>query len=634
MRHVSGIRARIAARVAAVAVALLCAAPALQAAEIVGLNDATTRVTLTPFLSVYRDTTGARTLADVQSEFARGQFAPCTGNCPAFGFTTDAVWVRFVAQGASQSGLSWLLELQTTRMDEVDVYFVQASGAVEHKEAGNARRPSPRVVDGRQPAFPFRFAAGERLEVFVRVYSETSVQLPLDVWEATAFEQAQVRRDVPFALLFGYMAALIVFGFVFSVFARDIGYATYSLSLIGFCGAYFIMSGQYAVAALPGRAFAAKTGVILMSELAVGMMIPYLRHLLDLGRTMPRIDGWMRWILWSVGPMTLLLVAFPFGTVYVFIIAHLTLMGMSSMAVAIVAWLRGSHAGRDYARAWILFWILFGVTQTEVFARIPPSLPDGLFIMLGTTLSATLFLVAMVSRVGEIRRGMQQAQEQLLALERQTSRDLRQQMQQEQMLIRDLHDGIGGLTANVAILAEVGRRDTPAGEARDRFEQISRLASEGGAEVRSLISSIEAREMSWPDVFAECRRYGHVVLPPHGIAFDFAEQGYEDQPGPGLFAGLSLFRVFKEALTNAVKHSGCTDVSARAEFGPRQFRLTVRDNGRGMSAGSQEGRGLRNMASRIGEMGGTMQCRSQGGTELVFDLPLPLTLSTSLLEDA
>ena len=138
--------------------------------------------------------------------------------------------------------------------------------------------------------------------------------------------------------------------------------------------------------------------------------------------------------------------------------------------------------------------------------------------------------------------------------------------------------------------------------------------------------------MLWPDFFDECRRHGNLVLPPHGILFAFAQTGYADQPGPGLYPGLSLFRVFKEALTNAVKHSGCTEVTVLAEFSPTWFRLRVRDNGRGMAAAEAVGRGLRNMAARIQEMGGTMTRRSRGGTVLVFEAPLPLTLAAGLPE--
>jgi signal transduction histidine kinase len=100
-----------------------------------------------------------------------------------------------------------------------------------------------------------------------------------------------------------------------------------------------------------------------------------------------------------------------------------------------------------------------------------------------------------------------------------------------------------------------------------------------------------------------------------------------------VFAGLSLLRVIKEAMANAVKHAACSQVKLVAEFSPDHLRLTIRDNGVGFpSPAHREGRGLRNMAARTRELGGTMSYRSMQGAELVFDLPLPLKLQISPAE--
>jgi signal transduction histidine kinase len=55
----------------------------------------------------------------------------------------------------------------------------------------------------------------------------------------------------------------------------------------------------------------------------------------------------------------------------------------------------------------------------------------------------------------------------------------------------------------------------------------------------------------------------------------------------------------------------------------------MRDNGRGLGATPGSGHGLPNMAARIQDLGGTMTCRSEQGTELVFALPLPLPSEAS-----
>lgn len=632
VRRLEPFRVKRLPTIVALGVWLLAMISSGRAAEVVDLRDDTNQLSLTPYLAAYRDPTGIKTLADVRQEAERSQFAPITGRWPSFGFTRDVIWLRFALQSESRSDSTWFLQLRTPRMDDVDIYLVPSSGPVEPLEAGNLRRPSAPMVDNKWPVFPLRVEAGEKVEAFLRVHSETALHLPLELWEAKAFASAQARQEAAYAAFFGYLAALIMLGFVFSMFARDRGYAIYSASLIGFFFFHFIFTGYYAWLDLPGRAFVAKQGMILVSAVCLYLIVLYVRYLLDLAHTMPRADRWARRMLWSIPATTVLFLAVPFASMYPFLLAQGVLIGIFSLAVALSAWRQGSRAGGYYVMAWMLFWTLFVVGQLQWFGgRILAQQPE-LFAMLGTALSATLFLIAMADRVREIRQNMRQAQAQLLAMERQATRELRQQLQQEQLLIRDLHDGIGGLTANVAILAELGRREAQAETERERFARISELASEGGAEVRSLISSIEAREMLWPDFFDECRRHGNMVLSPHGIAFTFAEDGYATQPGPGLFPGLSLFRVFKEALTNAVKHSGCTEVTALAEFGPRQFRLTVRDDGRGIPSAAGGGRGLQNMASRIREMGGTMTSRSETGTELVFELPLPLQLATGLPE--
>lgn len=599
------------------------------AAVTVRLDEATAVLPLAPFLSLYRDASGAMTVDGAREVSARGLFSPGTQRRPSLGFTKDAVWVRFAARNHGPAAALWFVELRTPRMDTVDAYLVRSSGEVEHFVAGNLRPPPPRGEEALHPVFPLSLKAGETGEFFLRVHSETSVQLPLGIVAARSVAAARAGTGVFPAGLFGYLSALIVLGVVFGVASRERGCVIYSLSLVGIFACYLILSGYWSWLGLPGRAFMVKQGVILTGEFAAFMMVAFQRRVLDLGVVMPRVDRWAVRVMWAGAAATPVLLVIPYRSGYPLFVAHLLLLGVALMVVGFRAWRRGVRVARFYSLAWVVFWLCLGVSSIHFLARQPMSHLPWMYGLLGMVVSATLFLVAIADRVREIRRSAMKAQARLLEAERKVSEELRLQMRREQLLVRDLHDGVGGLTANLAVLAEVGRRDASEAQDRERFARISVLASDGGAEVRSLMSSLEVREMSWPDFFDECRRYGQMALPPHGIAFTLAETGYTEQPGPGVFPGLSLLRVIKEALTNTVKHSGCTRVGVLAEFAPHQVRLTVRDNGRGLPAGPANGRGLRNMAARIHELNGTMGCRNHDGLELVFEISLPVTLVDS-----
>ena len=86
----------------------------------------------------------------------------------------------------------------------------------------------------------------------------------------------------------------------------------------------------------------------------------------------------------------------------------------------------------------------------------------------------------------------------------------------------------------------------------------------------------------------------------------------------------NLFLAFKEALHNAVKHSGATEVRIIAGINPSEFTLILQDNGCGFSPVEADqngfGNGLVNMCRRLAKIGG--QCKIESvpgrGTNITF----------------
>ena len=98
----------------------------------------------------------------------------------------------------------------------------------------------------------------------------------------------------------------------------------------------------------------------------------------------------------------------------------------------------------------------------------------------------------------------------------------------------------------------------------------------------------------------------------------------------------NLFLACKEALHNAVKHSGATEVQIRLVVKPASFELVIEDNGRGFSPAAKRrnladgsgrlssGNGLENMARRLFGIGGTFDLQSVPGTgtKIIFTVQL------------
>ncbi|HEU5259423.1 MAG TPA: ATP-binding protein [Vicinamibacterales bacterium] len=89
----------------------------------------------------------------------------------------------------------------------------------------------------------------------------------------------------------------------------------------------------------------------------------------------------------------------------------------------------------------------------------------------------------------------------------------------------------------------------------------------------------------------------------------------------------AAFRVFEEALTNAVRHSHASSIATTVGTTPRgQLMLYVRDNGVGIPRNRLNARslGLLGMSERARSVGGTLRITSRAGqgTRVLLTLPL------------
>ena len=89
-----------------------------------------------------------------------------------------------------------------------------------------------------------------------------------------------------------------------------------------------------------------------------------------------------------------------------------------------------------------------------------------------------------------------------------------------------------------------------------------------------------------------------------------------------------VYRIGREALVNAMRHSGARFIDLYLQYAPDQFRVLVRDDGCGIDATVlQSGRdghwGLPGMRERASKIGGKMRVlsRSGGGTEVELCVP-------------
>jgi signal transduction histidine kinase len=187
---------------------------------------------------------------------------------------------------------------------------------------------------------------------------------------------------------------------------------------------------------------------------------------------------------------------------------------------------------------------------------------------------------------------------------------------------RELHDSISQDLFSIGALVGGLRRALPEGAAvQPQLETLAATAESTIREMRALLLELRPTALEEKGLVAAltdlCEAYevrvGVRVRPDlEPVAIDPA-------------AEQALFRIAQEGLSNAVRHSEAAEIGVRLRQREGEAELTVADDGRGFDRdrAAGHGLGLRLMAERVRELGGSLAVESRPGrgTELRVLLP-------------
>jgi len=190
----------------------------------------------------------------------------------------------------------------------------------------------------------------------------------------------------------------------------------------------------------------------------------------------------------------------------------------------------------------------------------------------------------------------------------------------------DLHDDIGANLTRIAVLSEVARqRRSLSGTADDPLASIAALSRESVTAMADIVWAISPERDHVGDLVRKMREHADELLSVRDVQLTFTVAGIPQDERIELDVRRDVFLIFKEAISNAARHSGCTavDVTFGTENGSLVLRIT--DNGRGFhDAADTDGNGLLNMRRRAARIGGRLAVQTRPGAGTTIQLVMPL----------
>ncbi|MFZ5603033.1 MAG: 7TM diverse intracellular signaling domain-containing protein, partial [Pseudomonadota bacterium] len=391
---------------------LLANSFAVNGMDAVNIDPGFTRQGIDRPLQYTFDTTGRRTLAEIQNKSQL--WHPMDREDLSFGFNPTPLWLRFDVTNTADITRQLLLEISYPVLDQVDVHVLQPGRPVRSVAMGDALPFAARPLQHHHFLAPLTLEPDSTVTLYLRVQTEGSLQVPITLWDQTTFLQQQYHFTTWQGLFFGILLIVAVYNLFVFVSLRDAVYLWYALFAV-FLG--------ITVGSLNGMAFLYLwPGLPQLNQIAVPLAIAlmglfrnaFTMNLLQLRDNFTRIYRLYVGIVIGYGLLILFVLLAPYHRAITVTAAMALITSVIGMVSGLYLALQGQRTAQIFTCSWA--GLLAGVVL--VVLNKSGIIASGWWVanslQLGSILQILLLSFALSNRFREEREARETAQQRAL----------------------------------------------------------------------------------------------------------------------------------------------------------------------------------------------------------------------------
>lgn len=389
---------------------------------------------------------------------ARDDWQRLDGHTFNRGYSDSAWWLRVRLPNTSDEPLERMFSIDYPVLGDVQVHVLADGELRTSHQLGHDYPYSQRPVDHRFFVVPLSWAPQETLEVYVRVRTESSVQVPATLWEPETFRSHDITANILQGIYFGAFLVIGVYNLLLFFALGERNYLYY----VG-----FVFSIALLMASLTGYGFRYlwpgatewnDQAILIFISGVLGFAGLFTRRFLELSRLSAKLDAIALAVIAASGVCAVLSFFVSYFALIAILIPMVVLGCVFAFIGGIYAWYQGQATAKYYVLAWSFVLgggIILALSKGGV-------LPSNFFTdhaaQLGSIIEVVLLSFALAQRINVERQLRYKAQSETLETARRLNRELEDRVRERTQELEDLNQRLNELSVTDALTGLRNRR--------------------------------------------------------------------------------------------------------------------------------------------------------------------------------
>ncbi|MDX1694937.1 MAG: EAL domain-containing protein [Ketobacteraceae bacterium] len=365
----------------------------------VSLNPAFQSVDLARHVDYVEDPNHLLTISDLLQHSPAELNWKRSKNVPNFGYTQSAYWFRFSLDNLSRVEDRLLIEVSYPLLDSIKIFFAASGRLISSYQTGDTFDFHGRPISHRHFVFPLPDTSADEMEVYLRVETDGTLELPITLWQETAFWEKEQPILIVKGAYYGIILIMVIYNLFIYVSVREASYFYYV------CYALFLVLFQLGIDGVayqlfwPSAAGWHSVSFVMFAAFTLNFLCLFSNSFLKLHErnlfaSRAMLLGSIVMLICTVGALIL-----PYRLAMQMVVALSVPISFGCFAVGAYMLVKGVTIARYFMIAWTAF--LSGIVALSLskIGILPINFFTNNALQIGAAIEVVLFSLALADRI-------------------------------------------------------------------------------------------------------------------------------------------------------------------------------------------------------------------------------------------